>query len=541
MQDLILGVVAAFIGILVGFWLRTASAKAEKALLEKGIQDKTGELNAVRSELAQAQAESAAKASFEALAAERQGTIARLEEERNGLREGLRLKSEAEPALAARISQLEADLRNERQNLADQAAQHESAWKTLLAERDTLREELRLKMQTASEQAGRAAKLEAELNNERQNLAEKLALLESSKQALANQFEALAGKILEEKSKSFSEGSQREIGTLLTPLKTQIEEFRTKVEDAQKDSIKGVSRLETLIGTLGGLNQQLTDEARNLSTALRGSAKAQGDWGEFILRDLLEKAGLREGEEYSFQQSFPSMEVDGERIKSPRTDVIVTLPGGRHLVIDSKVSLNAYADSVNAESEEARKAALAEHLKSVRKHIGILAKAGYHSLPGIESPDFVVMFVPVEPAFMLAMQSDAALWADAYKQGILLVGPTTLLYVIRIVSVLWQQEVQARSVQDVMDRGAELYDKFVNFVGDLEAVGKSLRGADQSYTNAMKKLSEGRGNLVRQVEMLKGLGIRTVKQIPRALLDAAEAEESVLALAAEAEDSTEPE
>ena len=151
------------------------------------------------------------------------------------------------------------------------------------------------------------------------------------------------------------------------------------------------------------------------------------------------------------------------------------------------------------------------------------------------------MFVPVEPAFLIALQGDAALWADAYQQGILLVGPTTLLYVIRIVSVLWQQEVQARSVQDVMDRGAELYDKFVNFVSDLEAVGKSLRGADLSYTNAMKKLSEGRGNLIRQVELLKQLGIRTGKQLPRGLLDASGAEESGLALAAEAEESTEAE
>jgi DNA recombination protein RmuC len=541
MQDLILGVAAALIGIFGGFWLRTASAKAEKALLEKGIQEKTSELAAARGELAQAQADSAAKASFEALAAERQSVIARLEEERSALRQELDLRSETQSAQAARISQLEAELRNAQQNLADQAALHESTRHALSTERDALREELRAKMQAASEQAASAAKLEAELNNERQNLAEKLALLESSKQALANQFEALAADILDKKTKSFAEGSQKELGTLLTPLRDQINEFRKKVEEAQTDSKTGVTKLETLIGTLGGLNQQLTDEARNLTTALRGSAKAQGDWGEFILRDLLEKAGLREGEEYSFQQSFPSMEIDGERIKSPRTDVIVTLPGGRHLVIDSKVSLNAYADSVNAATEDARKAALAEHLKSVRKHIGTLAKAGYHSLPGIESPDFVVMFVPVEPAFMMALQSDAALWADAYKQGILLVGPTTLLYVIRIVSVLWQQELQARSVQDVMDRGAELYDKFVNFVGDLEAVGKSLRGADQSYANAMKKLSEGRGNLVRQVEMLKGLGIRTSKQIPRALLDAAETGESVLAIAAEAEDSAEAE
>src|ERR1017187_7490399 len=267
---------------------------------------------------------------------------------------------------------------------------------------------------------------------------------------------------------------------------------------------------------------------------------AQGDWGEFILRDLLEKAGLHEGEQYSFQQSFSGLESeDGEKKRSARTDVIVFLPGGRNLVIDSKVSLTAYSDSVNATGESERSAALKLHLANVRAHMIGLSKAGYHRLPGIEAPDFVVMFVPIEPAFLIALQSDSELWADAYKQGILLVGPTTLLYVIRIVNVLWQQELQARSVQDVMNRGAELYDKFVGFVSDLEAVGRSLRSADQCYATAMRKLSEGRGNLVRQVEMLKQLGIRTSKSIPQSLLDAASVEEPGLALAAQAEEDSE--
>ncbi|MGA8044601.1 MAG: DNA recombination protein RmuC [Terracidiphilus sp.] len=287
------------------------------------------------------------------------------------------------------------------------------------------------------------------------------------------------------------------------------------------------------------MNQQLTAEARNLTTALRGSAKAQGDWGEFILRDLLDKAGLREGEQYSFQQAFTGVEGDdGGRARSVRTDVIVFLPGGRNLVIDSKVSLSAYTDCVSATDEEARKAALKLHLASVRGHIAGLAKAGYHHLPGIEAPDFVVMFVPIEPAFLLALQNDPDLWADAYKQGILLVGPTTLLYVIRIVHVLWQQELQARSVQDVMERGTALYEKFVGFVGDLEAVGKGLRAADQSYSAAVKKLAEGPGNLVRQVEMLKKLGIRSSKAIPKTLLDRADVDEPTLALAAEAEEGS---
>ncbi len=480
MQALMAGI-ALLAGILVGYWMCARSAQSEKALLKQSNRDLTDALDTARNQLAQSQAESAARAGFESLAAEREKTVGILSAERDGLRSQLESKSQAERTLAAQI-----------------------------------------------------AKLDAELKAERHSLAEKVALLDDARKALADQFQALAAEILDQKSKSFSEASQRE----LQPLRDQIKEFREKVEKAQNDSNTGVTRLETLIGTLNGLNQQLSEEAHNLSTALRGSAKTQGDWGEFILRDLLEKAGLREGDQYSFQQVFAGVESEnGDRAKSVRTDVILFLPGGRNLIIDSKVSLTAYTDFVSAASEDERKAALKLHLASVRGHVTGLAKAGYHRLPGIEAPDFVVLFVPVEPAFLMALQNDAALWADAYQQGILLVGPTTLLYVIRIVNVLWQQELQARSVQDVMNRGAALYEKFVGFVSDLEAIGKGLRSADQSYTSAMKKLSEGPGNLVRQVEMLKQLGVRTTKAMPRSLLERAEGEEPGLALAAQAEET----
>ena len=375
------------------------------------------------------------------------------------------------------------------------------------------------------------------MNNERQNLAEKLALLDAAKKSLADQFEALASGILEKKSKTFSENSQTELGNLLTPLREQIKDFREKVEKVQVESASGVTELKTLIGTLGTLNEALTDEARNLTTALRGSSKAQGDWGEFILRDLLDKAGLREGEQYVFQQSFAVEGEGDERARTVRTDVVVSLPGGRSLVIDSKVSLTAYTDCVNATEDDARKAALKLHMASMRGHISSLAKAGYHSLPGIDAPDFVVMFVPIEPAFLMALQFDGELWADAYKQGILLVGPTTLLYVIRIINVLWQQQRQARNVQDVMKRGTELYEKFAGFVTDMELIGDSLRKTDKHYGEAMKKLADGRGNLIRQVEMLKELGLRTNKSIPKNLLDRADVDQAELALSAEAEES----
>ena len=488
MQALIGGIVAAFVGIVVGFWLRGASAKAEKTLLERRTQELAGELSALRGELAQCQADSATRAGFESLASERERTISQLGSERDGLREELQTKSALQTQSSARISQLEADLRNERQNLA-----------------------------------------------------EKLALLESAKQTLAHQFEALAAKILDEKSKSFSEANKNELGHLLTPLREQITEFRTKVEQAQTDSKTGVTKLETLIGTLGGLNQQLSEEARNLTTALRGSSKAQGDWGELIVRNLLEKAGLREGEQFRVQETFDAAGNGDERQRKSRPDVIVNLPGSRHLVIDSKVSLNAYTDSVNAATDEERKLAVKRHLASVRGHIDDLTGRKYHKLEALDTPDFVVMFVPIEPAFLTALHEDEGLWRYAYEKEVLLVGPTTLLFVIRIVDNLWQQELQARSVQDVMNRGAELYDKFVNFVSDLEAVGKSLRSADDSYGKAMKKLSEGRGNLIRQVEMLRGLGVRTGKSLPRNLLDAAGVDEPGLALAAQADEPSESE
>ena len=434
MLPYILAAVAAIAGVLLGFWLRSASASREKVLLEQRGSELAATLDATRRQLAQKDSEIL--------------------------------------NLVRQNSKLETDLANEKNN----------------AER------------------------------------------------LTQQFKLLSAEILRENSKTFSEGSQKELGALLDPLKTQLKDFREKVEQAQSDSKTGVTKLETLIGVLAEQSRQMSEKADNLTTALRGSAKAQGDWGEFILRDLLEKAGLREGQQYSFQESFSGLENEnGAKTKSVRTDVILHLPGERCLVVDSKVSLTAYTDYCGAADDPARNAALKLHLASVRTHVATLARAGYHRLPGIETPDFVVMFIPIEPAFLAALQNDAELWADAYHDGILLVGPTTLLYIIRIVNVLWQQELQARNVKDVMERGSALYDKFVNFVADLEAVGKNLRAADQCYAEAMKKLSTGSGNLVRQVEMLKELGVRSKKSLPQSMLDAAGVEQPLLAMAAEAE------
>jgi DNA recombination protein RmuC len=446
-------VLAAIAGAILGFWLGMNFLKHRN-------QELSTDLNESKEALAKARAESESRASFEALATERQGAISRLEEERNALRDELRVKANAEPAQAARISQLEADLRNERQNLA-----------------------------------------------------EKLALLDTAKKALSDQFEALAGEILEKKSKSFSEGSQKEIGTLLTPLKTQIEEFRKKVEEAQKESLVGRTELASELKNLKTLNENLSSEAHSLSTALRQDTQKQGHWGETILIKILEKSGyLQKGIHYTYQEPFFAVDEETGQNNKQQTDVIVNLPEGRHLIIDCKVTLNAYHDYDNADNDNEREEALKRLLRSFRDHYKGLAERNYQKIASIQSPDFVVLFAPLEPAFMLAIQKDESLWMDAYEKGVLIAGPTTILFVVRIVENLWRQQQQAKNVEDVMDQGAKLYEKFAGFIEDMEELGKSLRGASYSYEEAKKKLIEGPGNLVRQVEKLRELGVERKRQ-----------------------------
>ncbi|HEY1160913.1 MAG TPA: DNA recombination protein RmuC [Terracidiphilus sp.] len=478
---------AAIAGFALGFWLKSILARARTLHLEQDNGKLSAELNELKQELTQAKAESGSRAGFEALAAERQGAIVRLETERN-----------------------------------------------------TLREELRVKTGAERDQAASIGKLEAELRSERANLAEKLAILDNAKQALVNQFQALAGEILETKSKAFSETNKNELGTLLDPLKIQIKEFRDKVEEAQRESLIGRTEMASELKQLKDLNENLSAEAHSLSTALRQDTQKQGHWGEFILLNILENSGLRKGEHYTYQESFTVEDEEGSQDRRRQTDVIVKLPEGRHLIIDCKVTLNAYDDYVRAESDKEREEAVKRLLRSFRDHYTGLAERNYHRISQLQSPDFVVLFAPVEPAFMLAMQKDESLWADAYQKGVLLAGPTTVLFVVRIVENLWRQEQQAENVQKVMDRGGKLYDKFVGFVEDLKSVGERISDADQSYRDAFSKLTTGRENLVRQVEMLRELKVKNKKRLKPKLLEAAgadvdEEDANLPLLAAEAE------
>lgn len=264
------------------------------------------------------------------------------------------------------------------------------------------------------------------------------------------------------------------------------------------------------------LNERLSEDATNLVSALRGSSKTQGEWGEVVLERILESSGLRRDYEYRVQETI--FRDDGRRA---RLDIIVDLPEGRHLVLDSKVSLTDYSEYCSAIDEAARDAALSRHLASVRKHIRELSQRDYPSLYSLNSLDFVVMFVPIEPAFMLALSGDGKIWQEAWDKNILLVSPSTLLFVLRTVAHLWRQEQQKRNVQEIVRRGGELYDKLAAFAKDLTDVGRKLDDARGAYDEAYKKLAEGRGNVIRRAEQLRSLGIKPSKAMPTAMLDLA--------------------
>ena len=360
------------------------------------------------------------------------------------------------------------------------------------------------------------ATLTMQLTQERNQSNEKLALLQSAREELTHQFKNLANDILEEKSKRFSEQNQQSLCQLLDPLKTKLQEFQGKVEQVYVQEGKDRSALAEQVRQLMELNKTVSQEANNLTKALKGSNKTQGNWGELILERVLETAGLRKGEEFDVQESHTT--GDGKRLQP---DVVLHLPEDRHLVIDAKATLVAYEDYASAEDDKHRDAALKRHLDAVRAHIKGLSDKNYQDLYGLKSLDFVLMFVPIEPAFMLAVTHDRDLFMDAWNKNVLLVSPSTLLFVVRTVASLWRQEAQNRNAQDIAKRGAELYDKLAGFVEDMESLGNRLSQAQKDYDGAINKLSTGRGNLIRQAEMLKKLGVKPNKALPTPMVEQA--------------------
>lgn len=360
-----------------------------------------------------------------------------------------------------------------------------------------------------------AAGLRERLSAEQEAAAQKLAVLNTAQEALTAQFKALAGDILDANSKRFAEQNQAGLSQILDPLRQRIVDFQKKVEDVYVEEGKDRSALKEQVRQLVSLNQALSEDAKNLTSALRGSAKSQGNWGELILERVLEASGLRKDEEYFVQDSQTS--EDGKR---QQPDVVINLPEQRRLVVDSKVSLVGYERLASAADDAERVQGLRQHLDSVRTHVKGLSEKRYQNLYG-QSLDFVLMFVPIEPAFMVAVTNDQQLFMDAWERNVLLVSPSTLLFVVRTVAHLWRQEAQNRNAQEIAKRGAELYDRLVGFVEDLRSVGDKLGAAQTAYTNAEKRLATGKGNVIRQAEMLRELGVKPTKQLNRALVDVA--------------------
>ena len=353
------------------------------------------------------------------------------------------------------------------------------------------------------------------INLEKINLTRE-AELEKRQEQLRKDFEILATKILDEKSEKFTLQNKENIKQILNPLQDKIQLFEKKVEDTQIRSVKMHSALEEQLKGLKDLNQQMTKEATNLTKALKGDSKMQGNWGELVLERVLEKSGLEKDREYFVQQSFNL--PNGTRVLP---DVVLHLPDDKRMIIDSKVSLTDYERYVNAEEDE-RPGFLKAHINSIRKHVDQLSEKKYEDLYDIQSPDFVLLFIPIEPAFAIAINEDNSIYNKAFEKNIVIVTPATLLATLRTVDTMWNNEKQQRNAIEIARQAGALYDKFEGLVSDLTGVGKKIDAAKTDYSAAMNKLVEGRGNLITSVEKLKKLGAKAKKSLPEIIIKRSE-------------------
>lgn len=349
---------------------------------------------------------------------------------------------------------------------------------------------------------------------------DKIRQMINSEQRLSEQFENLANRIFEHSNRRVDEQNRQSLNSLLTPLREQLDGFRRQVQDSFGQEAKERHTLAHEIRNLQQLNEQMTREAVNLTRALKGDNKTQGNWGEVVLTRVLEASGLREGYEYETQVSI---ETDTRARMQP--DVIVRLPQGKDVVVDAKMTLVAYERYFNAEDDVTRELALQEHIAAVRNHIRLLGRKDYQQLPGLRTLDYVLMFIPVEPAFLLALDRQPELINEALKNNIMLVSPTTLLVALRTIANLWRYEHQSRNAQQIAERASRLYDKMRLFIDDMSAIGQSLDKAQDNYRQAMKKLSSGRGNLLAQTEAFRHLGVEVKREINPDLVEQATAQD----------------
>lgn len=438
----------------------------------------------------------------------------------DAVQESLLVLQQREHQQQQEISSLRQQLTESQQQTAAHWASRQEQSRQLEQSRVDMQQHVQQLQQQAGELmrlSGREQELQTQLQMERQQSAEKLALLSEAREALGNQFKALASDILEEKSKKFTEQNQQNIGAMLGPLHERIQGFGKLVQDTYDKDSKERLTLEQELRRLQEMNTRLNQDAIALTQALTGASnKTQGGWGEMVLEKVLETSGLTRDREYRVQVSDVLETEDG--IKRYQPDVVIDLPEGKQLVVDSKVSLNAYVRHVGAIDDAAREQALKAHVAAIRQHIRSLSEKRYQDLYRLHTVDFVFMFIPVEPAYLLAVQHDMSLFNEAFERRIMIVGPSTLLATLRTVASIWRYEYQNQNAQEIARQSGAMYDKLAGFVGNMEKLGKQLDSTRDVFGDAMRQLSSGRGNLLSSAERLRKMGIKHGKQLPAHLL-----------------------
>ncbi len=420
-------------------------------------------------------------------------------------------QSEAEKELLEREKEFRAqNIETEKQGLIWEerynALKRESdEWKTAL---EKIREENTVLV-------GRLEKAKVEYLNLKEKLDTQKTELEELQKKFTTEFENVANKILEKNSEKFTAVNQKNIGDVLNPLKEKIQLFEKKVDETYEKGLKDQTQLRAELLKLYDLNNKISEEASNLTKALKGDVKKQGNWGEVVLERILERSGLNEGEQ-GYQKQFSDTSEDGKRIQP---DIVINLPDSKHIIVDSKVSMIAYERAVNAESEDERQKHVKEHLLSLRTHIKGLSEKHYQTASKLNSPDFVLLFIPIEASFGVAIQEDQELFSFAWDHKVVMVSPSTLLATLRTISSIWQQENQTRNAIEIAKQSGALYDKFVGFIADMENIGKNLDTTRKTYDAALNKLHVGAGNLVRRAENMRKLGAKATKELPGKLLE----------------------
>lgn len=397
------------------------------------------------------------------------------------------------------------------QKLEKVSSESEAKITLITKEKEALLEAERAK---STELEKQLAEISADYRNLKEKLDEQKGEIAQMQEQLKTQFENLANKILEEKSEKFTKQNRENLDQLLAPLGLKLEEFKKKVEDTYNEENKDRATLKEQIRRMAEMNQQMSEDAKNLTKALKGDSKTQGNWGEVILERILERSGLTKGREYEVQQSATT--EDGRRLQP---DVVVHLPEEKYLIVDSKVSLTAYERFASADDTEEAESFLKQHIASIRSHVKGLSAKNYQQIHGDRSPDFVLLFIPIEPAFAAALQADGNLYYEAFDQNIVIVSPSTLLATLATISSVWKQEYRNENVREIAKRGGALYDKFVLFLESMDEIGTRIKQTQSSYEEAVQRLSKGRGNVIRQVEMLKEMKVDSTKQLPESFKD----------------------